>query len=348
VPPDSDVGARAGAEADTEDFPGSDWEGVRLHVVTGKGGTGKTTVAAALALALAGGGGRVLLLEVEGRQGIAQLFDVPPLPYAEQKVAVAPGGGDVYAMAVDAEAALLEYLEMFYRLGRAGKALERVGAVDFATTIAPGLRDVLLTGKAYEAVRRTSRDRRPAYDAVVLDAPPTGRIVRFLNVNTEVAGLARVGPIRGQADSIMSLLASPQTAVHLVTLLEEMPVQETVDGVAELDAAGLPVGAVVVNMTRPPRLPPEHLEAAAAGTLDPAAVATGLAAAGLDPADGTVVDALLREAAEHAERVALEDQERASLVTLGRPTYELPLLADGVDLGALYRLAELLGEQGAA
>src|SRR4051795_2753438 len=77
----------------------------RLHVITGKGGTGKTTVAAALALALATDGRRVLLAEVEGRQGIAQLFDTPPLPYEERKIAVAPGGGDVFGLAVDAEEA---------------------------------------------------------------------------------------------------------------------------------------------------------------------------------------------------------------------------------------------------
>ena len=125
----------------------SDWEGVRLHVVTGKGGTGKTTVAGALALALASHGGRVLLMEVEGRQGIAQLFDCPPLPYGERKVAVAPGtptapGGDVYALAADPESALVEYLEMFYNLRHAGRTLTRLGIVDFATTIAPGLRVV--------------------------------------------------------------------------------------------------------------------------------------------------------------------------------------------------------------
>src|SRR5919107_5620314 len=126
----------------------------RLHVVTGKGGTGKTTVAAALALALATGGRRVLLIEVEGRQGLAQLFDVPQLPYEERRVAVAAGGGEVLGLAVEPKAALLEYLQMFYKLGRAGTVLEKVGAVDFATTIAPGVRDVLLTGKVYEAVRR--------------------------------------------------------------------------------------------------------------------------------------------------------------------------------------------------
>src|ERR1700754_2734682 len=113
--------------------PDTDWADVRLHVVTGKGGTGKTTVAAALALALAAGGRKVLLVEVEGRQGIAQVFDIPPLPYEERKIAVAPGGGDVYALAIDPEEAMLEYVEMFYGMRRAGKALSKIGLVDFAT-----------------------------------------------------------------------------------------------------------------------------------------------------------------------------------------------------------------------
>src|SRR5689334_7328590 len=147
----------------------------RLHFVTGKGGTGKSTIAAALALTLASGGRKVLLVEVEGRQGIAQLFDVPPLPYKEVKIATAERGGEVNALAIDIEAAFLEYLEMFYNLGLAGRAMRRIGAVEFATTIAPGLRDVLLTGKIKEAVR-TDRGKLGVYDAVVVDSPPTGRI----------------------------------------------------------------------------------------------------------------------------------------------------------------------------
>ena len=151
--------------------------GVRLHVVSGKGGTGKTTAAAALALSLAAGGGRVLLVEVEGRQGLAELLGRDPLPYEELKVAEARGGGEVCALAVDAEAALMEYLEMFYGIRRAGQVLTRFGAVDFATTIAPGVRDVLLTGKATEAVRRREGGRRSRreegpYTSAWLSAPP--------------------------------------------------------------------------------------------------------------------------------------------------------------------------------
>jgi hypothetical protein len=311
-------------------------DGPRLHVVTGKGGTGKTTVAAALAIALATGGRRVLLTEVEGRQGIAQLFDTAPLPYEERRVAVAPGHGEILALAVDPEGALLEYLAMFYNLRRAGQALHRLGAVDFATTVAPGMRDVLLTGKVKEAVTRRHAGR-PVYDAVVLDAPPTGRIGRFLNVTAEVAGLAKVGPVKTQADSVMRVFRSPQTAVHVATLLEEMPVQETVDGVAELDAAGIPVGAVVINMTRE-KVGLETVPAAST-------VAAGLRAAGLGRS-GEMVRGLRAEAAEHAERVELERVQRDELRQLGRPLVELPLLPDAVDLGGLYRLAEDLRAQG--
>jgi anion-transporting ArsA/GET3 family ATPase len=339
--------------------PGSgDWDGVRLHIVTGKGGTGKTTVAAALALALAAGGRRALLCEVEGRQGIAQLFDVPPLPYGERKIAVTAGGGDLLALSVEPKAALMEYLELFYHLGRAGKVLEKMGAVDFATTVAPGLRDVLLTGKIYEAARRRDKNG-PAYDAIVLDAPPTGRIARFLNVNEEVVGLAKVGPIRNQAGSIMTMLRSPQTVVHLVTVLEEMPVQETQDAVAELRAAGLRVGGVVVNMVREPILAPRALAAAVKGKLPRDEVVHGLEAAGLAGRGGPsssagaarvelLADLLIAETAEHAVRVQLETAQRKELADLDRPTYELPALAGGVDLGALYELAERLTEQGMA
>ena len=318
------------------------WPEVSLHVVSGKGGTGKTTVAAALAMALARDGKRTLLMEVEGRQGIAQLFDVPPLPYEERKVAVAPGGGEVWALAVDAQEALLDYLESFYNMRRAGSALRKMGAVDFATTVAPGLRDVLLTGKAMEVVRRRQKSPADAYDAVVLDAPPTGRITKFLNVNSEISGLAKVGPIRNHADLVMSVIASPLTTVHLVTLLEEMPVQETIDGVAELRSAGLPVGGIVVNMTRSALLTKDQLAEAMAGTLPAASLRASLVSAGLGAHVDQVLPGLLSEAADHAHRVELERRERNRLDDVDMPVIELPFLPGGIDLGALYSLAQTL------
>jgi anion-transporting ArsA/GET3 family ATPase len=335
----------------------TDWDGVRLHVVTGKGGTGKTTVAGALALALASGGKRVLLMEVEGRQGIAQLFDVPPLPYEERRVAVAPAtgerpGGDVYALVADPESALVEYLEMFYNLRHAGTALTRLGVMDFATTIAPGLRDVLLTGKAAEAVRRkgSGKSRGRVYDAVVMDAPPTGRIGRFLNVSSEISGVARVGPIRSHADTVQRVIRSPDTAIHFVTVLEEMPVQETLDGITELTSlagGAIQMGGIMINMTRPLALPAEQVKAAAAGQLDTGELALGLKTAGLDDSL-SLADELAEELAQDA-RGALDQQvQRERLDQAGQPCYELPWISDGMDLAGLYRLAAALRDQGAA
>ncbi|MEA5359314.1 ArsA-related P-loop ATPase [Amycolatopsis sp., V23-08] len=317
----------------------------RLHFVTGKGGTGKTTLAAALGLALAREGRRVLLIEVEGRQGIAQLFDTEPLPYAEQRIASVPGGGELRALHIDVEAALLEYFEMFYNLGFAGRTLRRMGAIEFATTLAPGLRDVLLTGKVKECVGRTESDGRHTYDAVVVDSPPTGRVVKFLDVTKALTDLAKTGPIRGQADGVVRLLHSGETVIHIATLLEEMPVRETVEAVAELDGADLRPGAVLVNRVRPPRLPARSVLAAADGRVDASRVRTGLASAGLKLPD-TTLDALVEETVEHAVRVAAEQRAREQLAEADLPTLELPDLTGGVDVGALYELAEALTDQG--
>ncbi len=225
---------------------------------------------------------------------------------------------------------------MYYRLGRAGKALDKFGIIDFATTIAPGVRDVLLTGKVYEAAKR-KKGNNFVYDAVVMDAPPTGRITRFLGVNEEVAGLAKVGPVKRQADSIMSMMRSRSTQVHLVTLLEEMPVQETLDGIAELKKASLPLGAVIANMVRPALLSDDTQKALMSDALAPAAVAEALDSIGLD---GEAAPILITEGLGHIERQRLQADQREALGD--RNVVELPALPEAIDQGALFELATIL------
>ncbi|HEX5496326.1 MAG TPA: hypothetical protein VFX70_17305, partial [Mycobacteriales bacterium] len=193
---------------------------------------------------------------------------------------------------------------------------------------------------------------------------------RFLNVTGEVSGLAKVGPIRTQSDGVMAVLRSSLTAIHLVTVAEEMPVQETVDAATELRASGLAPSTVLVNMTSAPLLPADALAAVAAGRLDRARLAEGLRAAGVDiPArggpsgelgdprdptgpgdprgpDARLLDGLSAEASDHARRYTFEERNRQRLADLGLPTYELPLLAGAMDLAGVYELAGRLREQG--
>jgi anion-transporting ArsA/GET3 family ATPase len=307
-----------------------------LHIVSGKGGTGKTTIAGALACALATRGRRVLLCEVEGRQGISELFGTPALVGAEERrLCRSPQGGEVFGLSIDAEDALLEYLDTFYHLGLAGKALDRFGAIDFATSIAPGLRDVLLTGKVYEAVRRAEKNRPNAYDAVILDAPPTGRISQFLNVHEAVSGLARVGPIRGQADSIMRMLRSSNTVVHLVTLLEDMPVTETEEAIVALQPTQITVGSVIANLVTPTPLDADDLQRAAEGGVT-------LTVPGLSLQQNA---ALAAEFAIEATRTRQQRDRHRRLKQLGLPLVDVNFDAAGVDQSALFLIAEQLHEQ---
>jgi len=306
----------------------------RLHVVTGKGGTGKTTAAAALALAIAEAGRKVLLIEVESRQGLAQLFDIPPMPYAERRLTMVGNGGQVFGLAIDPEQAMLEYLEMFYGLKRAGKGLKKLGAVDFVTTLAPGLRDVLLTGKVKESVVRVTPQGNPAYDTVVLDAPPTGRIGRFLDATREVAKLTKFGPISNQSEGVIKLLHGPRTAVHIVTLLEEMPVQETVDAVGELRSLGFHLGSVIVNRARPTLITDGQV--GADGSVDEKKLGAGLRRVGIGVEQAP---ALATEMAAYAQRQQVQDENAARLDKLDLPRVELPDLNPPVELGELMDLA---------
>ena len=175
-----------------------------------------------------------------------------------------------------------------------------------------------------------------------MDAPPTGRIGRFLNVTTEVSDLARVGPIRGHADTVQKVIRSPETVVHFVTVLEEMPVQETLDGIAELRELGrIRPGAIIVNMTRPLALPRDQLQAAADGDLDQAQLALGLKAGGPGRQPGLAA-ALAAELSAQAKTALAQAEQQQRLDTAGQPCYQLPWISGGIDLAGLYRLASAL------
>lgn len=307
-----------------------------LHIVTGKGGTGKSTIAGALACALAGSDRRVLLCEVEGREQIFELFGVDTRKNADEgRILTTPAGGTIHALAMDPQRALLEYLETYYHLGLAGRALERFGVIDFATSVAPGLQDLLLLGKVYEVARRLIKNRPYAYDAVVLDAPPTGRIAKFLNVGEAVSDLAKVGPIRGQADSINAVLHSEHTSVHLVSLLEDMPVTETAEAARDLRAIDISLGTVIANRIIPPLLDPDGLRSAAGGRLP-------VRVPGLPDSEN---DALASEFAGDAQRMLDEDEQRSRLAELGLPIAEIGDDPAGIDTSAIFSIADSLTEQ---
>jgi anion-transporting ArsA/GET3 family ATPase len=227
--------------------------------------------------------------------------------------------------------------------------MRRIGAIEFATTIAPGLRDVLLTGKVKEIVVRggkgNAKGKQIAYDAVVVDSPPTGRIARFLDVTKAVSDLAKGGPVHSQADGVVKLLHSELTAIHLVTLLEALPIQETLEAIDELKGLDLPIGSVIVNRNSPAYLDADALAKAADGDVDADAVRAGLTDAGITLSDDDFAG-LLTEAIQHATRISARSESAVQLDDVEIPRLELPAIADGIDLGSLYELAEALAAQG--
>jgi anion-transporting ArsA/GET3 family ATPase len=219
----------------------------RLLFFTGKGGVGKSTVTAATALLAAEHGKRVLLVEVDAKNNLTALFEHAPVGFEPRLVH--PG---IYAMQMDTEASLREYLKVQARVPVFGRIGPLARAFDFVATAAPGVKEILTVGKVCWELRESIMGRAD-WDLIVVDAAATGHVISQLDAPGAIQELVHVGPVRHQTDWMVELLSDPAlTALNVVTAAEEMPVNETIELVArarqELD---VPLGVVIVNRVLP-------------------------------------------------------------------------------------------------
>jgi arsenite-transporting ATPase len=290
----------------------------RVVIVAGKGGVGKTTVTAALARAAARQGRRALIVEVEGKSGLANMFGAEDLGYDEITLADADevaGTADIRARTLTSDEAMLEYLES-HGMSRVAKRLVSSGAIDTLATAAPGIKDILVLGKV-KALERADEGT-----LIVLDAPAAGHAITFLRAAQGLLDAVRVGPIHNQAVEVMELLTDAERCqVVLVTLPEETPVNELVETAFNLeDQVGVALGPVVVNGLYPARPGLDRDPATAAGE------------AGVTLREGEA-EALAAAADFRRHRVQLQTEQVARLADqLPLPQLRLPFLF-GAELG---------------
>jgi anion-transporting ArsA/GET3 family ATPase len=255
----------------------------RVLIVAGKGGVGKTTVAATLAVAAVRAGMSVLIVEVEGKSGLAGLFGAPALDYEE--IELAPG---IRGRTLAPDQALTEYLDD-HGMRRISRRLTATGALEVVAASVPGMKDILVLGK----IKQLEIAR--AADLIVVDAPAAGHAITFLTSASGFLDAVPSGPVRRQAEEVDALLSDPERCrVVLVTLPEETPVTEVAETAFALeDRVGVALGPVVVNGLYP-RLP------------DGLAGTTGAAGLGLSPGD---LDALADAAGFLGSRRALQDAQ---------------------------------------
>jgi anion-transporting ArsA/GET3 family ATPase len=279
-----------------------------LLIFSGKGGAGKSTVAAAAAVAAARGGKRVLLVEVGDHERIPSLFGIARRSgYAGSEVSPAiPGGaGPIWSMCITAPEALREYAVMSVKFEMVYEAIFRNKAMRFFTAAAPGLDELTIMGKL-EFLHRTAI--APAvgarFDLMIFDAPPTGQALAFFKVPVTAMSMARMGPLHAKAERMWKLVSdAARTAMHIVSIPEEMSVNESIELHRASAALGLPQGKMIVNAVFPDVLP--------RGSVDPSP--TDAEAAAADGPAGRVRQAAFAAAAWAAARC---DAERQAMATL--------------------------------
>ena len=216
----------------------------KILIVSGKGGVGKTTIAAALALVATRNGRKVCIAEVDRKGTLPSLFGGPSLTYEPAELLP-----DLWGLNIVPEDALAEYLQVQYHMRRISKVFTSTHFVDFITTAAPGLKDILVLGKIWYLEQNRGGGTTHDFDTIVVDAPAAGHMMTFFSAPVGLADAVRVGPVRRQSEWLVQMLRDPKRSrVHLVTLPEEMPVAETLEtGDAIVGRLEMNLGTVFAN-----------------------------------------------------------------------------------------------------
>ncbi|MGH2758425.1 MAG: ArsA family ATPase [Actinomycetota bacterium] len=291
----------------------------RVLWVTGKGGTGKSTIAAALGLLAAESGLRTLLIDVEARGDVARFLDAGPPRYDAREALP-----NLYHLAIHPEEVLDEYLRVAMRMPR----VRRIGPVrrvfDFVATAAPGIKEVLIAGKI--GFEERARNGGPRWDLIVVDAAAAGQVLSHLRGPRTIQEIVQVGMIRNQTAWVRDIIEDPErTGLIVVSLAEEMPVTETEELIAHLpEAVGTPALGIIANRV-------------IRSTQDDSSLAA------LD-GSADLVGPLAVDAAHLWHDLARSQQpDLERLRSIGPPVADVPLVAaDHHDLAFTKRVAELL------
>src|SRR6476619_1359447 len=300
-----------------------------LIYVTGKGGVGKTTVSAALGLAAAAAGRRTIVCEVAQQERVSRAFQREGVQ-RETEVQLAE---NLWAISIDPNLALQEWLskqlgggapvrllapvrQQAHRGPQAPvRLLARSSAFQYFVAAAPGAREMIAIAKVFELAQLERWDRHPrTHDLVIVDAPASGHGLAMLSTPKTFGEIARVGPIKRQAEKIRLMLGDDDRTAYLaVALAEEMPVNETLElGTRLEESVGLGLHAVVVNALYPERY-----------TKDEAKMLRSAAKNGLEP---EALDAVRAALAEHDRSAAQQTYVKRLRKEAGAPVLELPLL----------------------
>jgi anion-transporting ArsA/GET3 family ATPase len=247
------------------------------------------------------------------------------------------------------EDALAEYLDVQYHMKRISKAFTSTHFVDYITTAAPGLKDILVLGKIWYLERDRS-GRTDEFDTIIVDAPAAGHMLTFLSAPMGLSDALRVGPVRKQSDWLIEMLRDPErTRVHLVTLPEEMPVTETLETAAALEGEiGINSGVVFANAVYTELF--NEQEEKNLGSI----IASNDAAPLVEQAQGVGlrldtedVEALLGYGRFLEARRSIQTEHLSELrERVGQPVVELPFLfSAGLALPDVENLADVIEEQ---